>query len=120
MPQWADTDGELISSGCDFGVAMNHLIVADECKGASAISIKLITVLVVFALTVLAPHLGYAEDKAPCGSFQKQPDGKWKVVSPVKIETDKGSGMLSPGTIIAPGRQIAGVDIFAALQRSCH
>ena len=75
----------------------------------------------VLAVAALAPHVGFAEgDKAPCGSFQKQPDGKWKVVLPVKIETDQGSGMLSPGTIIAPGRQVAGVDIFAALQRSCH
>jgi len=82
--------------------------------------IKSITVLAAVALTILAPRVGYAEDKAPCGSFQKLPDGKWKVVSPVKIETDKGSGMLSAGKTIAPGTQVAGVDLFAALQRSCH
>ena len=77
--------------------------------------IKLSLGSAVSALIVLAPLVGHAEtDKAPCGSFQKMPDGKWKVVSPVKIETDKGSGMLSPG------KNVGGVDIYAALQRSCH
>jgi hypothetical protein len=83
--------------------------------------IKLSTVLAVSALIVLAPLVGHAEtDKAPCGSFQKLADGKWKVVSPVKVETDKGGGMLSPGTTINPGMHVGGVDIYAALQRSCH
>ncbi len=82
---------------------------------------KSLTVLAVLALTILASRVGYAaEDKAPCGSFQKSADNTWKVIAPVKIETDKGSGMLSPGTVIKPGKQIAGVDIYAALQRSCH
>lgn len=72
------------------------------------------------AFTALAPLVGLAEgDQAPCGSFQKQTDGTWKVIRPVKIETDKGSGMLSPGTTITAGKQIAGVNIYAALQRSC-
>lgn len=83
--------------------------------------IKFIIVPAVLTLGILAPLVGYAEgDKAPCGSFEKLSDGKWKVVSPVKIETDKGSGMLSPGTTINPGMHVAGVDIYAALQRSCH
>lgn len=74
----------------------------------------------VLAFAALMPLVGFAEDdKAPCGSFQKLADGTWKVVSPVKIETDKGSGMLSPGTTIKAGKQIAGVDIYTALQRSC-
>lgn len=89
-------------------------------EGASATMIKLFKFLAALALTILAAGVGYAEDKAPCGSFQKQTDGKWRVVAPVKIETDKGSGMLSPGTVIAPGKQVGGVDVFAALQRSCH
>jgi hypothetical protein len=72
-------------------------------------------------LTVISliPLVGRAQDKAPCASFQRLTDGTWKVVSPVKIETDKGSGMLSPGTTITAGKQIAGVNIYAALQRSC-
>jgi hypothetical protein len=81
--------------------------------------IRSLTTLAGFALTLLGPSVGYAEDKAPCGSFQKLPDGKWQVVAPVKIETDKGSGMLSPGKTINPGMQVAGIDVFAALQRSC-
>jgi hypothetical protein len=83
--------------------------------------IKSVTVLAVIALTILVSRVGYAEqDKAPCGSFQKGTDNTWQVVSPVKIESDKGSAMLSPGTTIRPGKQVAGVDIYAALQRSCH
>jgi hypothetical protein len=82
--------------------------------------IKSVTILAVLALSILLPCIGYAQDKAPCGSFQKGTDNTWRVVSPVKIESDKGSAMLSPGTTIRPGKQVAGVDIYAALQRSCH
>jgi hypothetical protein len=83
--------------------------------------IKFITLSAVLAFIAVAPLAAHAEgDKAPCGSFQKLADGNWKVVSPVKIETDKGSGMLSPGTTINPGMHVGGVDIYAALQRSCH
>lgn len=87
---------------------------------ASAAITKSMPALAILAFILLAPGIGYAEDTAPCGAFQKLADGKWKVVSPVKIETDKGSGMLSPGKTITPGMQVAGVDIFAALQRSCR
>lgn len=74
----------------------------------------------IVAFTALAPFVAFAQgDKAPCGSFERLTDGTWKVVSPVKIETDKGSGMLSPGTTITAGKTIAGVNIYAALQRSC-
>jgi hypothetical protein len=73
----------------------------------------------IVAFTVLAPMVGFAQDKAPCNSFQRLTDGTWQVVSPVKIESDKGSGMLSPGTIITANKQIAGVNIYAALQKSC-
>jgi hypothetical protein len=82
--------------------------------------IKSVTILGVIGLSILPPCVGYAQDKAPCGSFQKGTDNTWRVVSPVKIESDKGSAMLSPGTTIRPGKQVAGVDIYAALQRSCH
>ncbi len=58
--------------------------------------------------------------KAPCESFQRLPDGKWSVVKLIKIEHEKASAMLNPGTIISPGTQVAGVDIYAALQKSCH
>jgi hypothetical protein len=57
--------------------------------------------------------------KAPCASFQKLPEGKWKVISPVKIEHASTSVMLSTGMTIGPGTKAAGVDIYAALQKSC-
>jgi hypothetical protein len=90
-------------------------------KGTSVTMIRsIVFAATALAFTAMAPLVGFAEgDKAPCGSFQKLADGTWKVVSPVKIETDKGSGMLGPGTTISAGKQIAGVDIYAALQRSC-
>ena len=82
---------------------------------------KSMTSLAVLTLSVILPiSIGHAQDKAPCGSFQKGTDNTWRVVAPVKIETDKGSGMLSPGTTIRPGKQIAGVDIYAQLQKSCQ
>lgn len=89
--------------------------------GASVTMVRsILTAATVLAFTAVMPLVGFAEgEKAPCGSFQKLADGTWKVVSPVKIETDKGSGMLSPGTTIKAGKQIGGVDVYAALQRSC-
>ena len=57
---------------------------------------------------------------APCSAFQKQPDGKWKALRPINIQTDKGSAVVSPGTIISPGTVVAGADVYAALQQSCH
>ena len=57
---------------------------------------------------------------APCSAFQKQPDGKWKVMRPINIQTDKGSAVISAGTVISPGTLVAGADVYAALQQSCH
>lgn len=84
---------------------------------------KCLSISIFLTLTVFAAVAAYADpnpNKAPCGSFQKLPNGKWNVVRPVKIETDKDSAMISPGTTIGPGMQVAGVDIYAALERSCH
>ena len=75
----------------------------------------------VFALILSVAAVANADpNKAPCGSFKKSPNGKWNVVNPVKIESDKDGAMLSPGTTIGPGTRIAGIDIYAALERSCH
>ena len=57
---------------------------------------------------------------APCSAFQKQSDGKWKAVRPINIQTDKGSAVISAGTVIGPGTLVAGADVYAALQQSCH
>jgi hypothetical protein len=57
---------------------------------------------------------------APCGSFQRLPNGKWSVAKQIKIEHGNANAILNPGTIISPGTQVAGVDIYAALQRSCQ
>jgi hypothetical protein len=89
-------------------------------KGASVTTMRSIVFLAtIVGFPTLASVAGFAQDKAPCRSFQKLTDGTWQVVSPIKIETDKGSGMLSPGTAIKPGKLVAGVDIYAALQKSC-
>jgi hypothetical protein len=70
---------------------------------------------------VLAAIPAHAQNTAaPCSAFQKQPDGKWKALRPINIQTDKGSAMVSPGTIISPGTVVAGADVYAALQQSCH
>jgi hypothetical protein len=75
----------------------------------------------IIALPLLAALPAYAQNTAaPCGAFQKQPDGKWKVVRPVNIQTDKGNAVVSPGTVIGPGTLVVGADVYAALQQSCH
>jgi hypothetical protein len=57
---------------------------------------------------------------APCSSFQKLPDGKWKVLKAVKIEHGTQAVMLSANMTIGPGTKAVGVDLYAALQKSCH
>ena len=74
-----------------------------------------------FAYSLLASNTVYAQaSRAPCGSFHKLPNGNWSVVKLVKIEHGNSSSMLSKGMIIAPGTRVSGVDMFAALNKSCH
>jgi hypothetical protein len=78
--------------------------------------------LVAFSsVTLLASPQASAENsKAPCGSFQKLPDGAWNVLKPVKIEHGTTSATLNPGTSIKPGTRVTGVDLYAALQKGCQ
>lgn len=87
----------------------------------STLMIKYLSIPTVLASYLLASSAVYGQTgKAPCGSFQKLPDGKWSVVRPVKIENANTSAMMNPGTIIGPGTHVLGTDIYAALQKSCH
>jgi hypothetical protein len=74
--------------------------------------------VIVAAFIVGAAHA--ESTAAPCTAFQKQPDGKWKAVRPINIKTDKGSAVISAGTVISPGTTVAGADVYAALQQGCH
>jgi hypothetical protein len=74
--------------------------------------------LAVVFLVSVAVHAQTGQ--APCGSFQQLQDGKWTVRKQIKIEYGSASAILNPGTILSPGAQVAGVDIYAALQRSCQ
>jgi hypothetical protein len=56
--------------------------------------------------------------KAPCGAFAKLPE--WRVLKPVKIENGNLSTMVGAGTLIVPGTRVTGVDLYAALEKSCH
>jgi hypothetical protein len=58
--------------------------------------------------------------KAPCGSFQKLPNGTWNVVKPIKIEHGTTSATLKAGDSIKPGTHVTGVDLYAALQKNCQ
>jgi len=83
--------------------------------------IQRLSIPALVATFVLATIPAYPQNTtAPCSAFQKQPDGKWKALRPINIQTDKGSAMVSPGTIISPGTVVAGADVYAALQKSCH
>lgn len=78
------------------------------------------SVVVACAVTLgIAPAIAQ-NGKAPCASFQRLPDGKWKVLRPVKLERASASVMLSAGVTIGPGTKAVGVDIYAALQKSCQ
>ncbi len=84
-------------------------------------SMKHLLILGAFSYSLTASTIVHAQaGGAPCGSFHKLPNGNWSVVNPVKIEHENSSAMLSKGTIIGPGTRVSGVDIFAALNKSCH
>jgi hypothetical protein len=83
--------------------------------------IRYFLILAALASSQLASIATYAQaGKAPCGSFQKLPDGKWNVLKPIKIEHGAQSAMLSTGTIISPGTHVSGVDLYVALEKNCH
>jgi hypothetical protein len=82
---------------------------------------KFLSIPAAFVGFMLACISVYAQTgKAPCGSFKKLADGKWNVVKPIKIEHGKASAILNAGTAIVPGTLVAGVDIYAALEKNCH
>jgi len=91
------------------------------CKTRN-LMIKYLLIPAVLASFQLASTVVYGQTtgKAPCGSFQKLPNGKWNVVRPVKIENGRTSVIINPGTTIGPGTRVLGTDIYAALQQSCH
>jgi hypothetical protein len=83
--------------------------------------IKHLSILAVFASCLLASSTVYAQTgKAPCGSFQKLPNGKWSVIKTIKIENKTASAVLNPGTILDPTTRVAGADLSAVLERNCH
>jgi hypothetical protein len=56
---------------------------------------------------------------APCRSFEKLPDGKWKVINGINIEHGQTKTMLRPGTVVNIGMSVSGVDLYAALEKNC-
>jgi hypothetical protein len=81
---------------------------------------KSIRVLIISFSLSLSGTANAQTGNAPCHSFQKLPDGKWNALKQVKIENGQKSTMIYPGTKIGPGTQLVDVDIYAALERSCH
>ena len=61
-----------------------------------------------------------ATGKAPCGSFQKLPNGKWSVVRPVKIENGHTSVVINPGTTIGPGLVLLASISTRLFSEVCH
>lgn len=83
--------------------------------------IRHFSILTAVACAFLASTaVGAQTGRAPCGSFQKLPDGKWRALKPVKIENGSVSAMIGIGTIIGPGARVTGLDVYAALEKSCH
>jgi hypothetical protein len=57
---------------------------------------------------------------APCESFQKLPEGPWRVIRGVNVNHHGASVALTPGTVVVPGTAVAGADIYAALEKACR
>jgi hypothetical protein len=58
--------------------------------------------------------------EAPCGSFQKLSNGRWSVVKQIRIQHGNASTVLDPGSLLGPGTRVAGIDVYAELERNCH
>ena len=85
--------------------------------------IKRLSIPTVFASStiILAAMPVFAQNsKAPCSSFQKLGDGRWNVLKPVKIDNGKVTVTINPGTSISPTTRVVGVNLYAALEKSCH
>ena len=97
-------------------------------KGRSAVPhLKLIKGLERVVGFFVGPVVGHAvvsfclaACSAPCYDFEKLPDGKWRVLKTVNIKNGEMSVMVNAGTIISPGLRVTGIDIYAALEGSCH
>ena len=70
--------------------------------------------------SAVSPAPTTATGPAPCGNFQKLPGGEWIVVKPITIRHGGEQAVLGTGTNIGPGTRVSGVDIYAALEKSCH
>lgn len=83
--------------------------------------IKHFSILTAVACAFLASTAVSAQTgRAPCGSFQKLPGGKWRALKPVKVENGSVSAVIGTGTTIGPGARVTGLDVYAALEKSCH
>jgi hypothetical protein len=49
-------------------------------------------------------------------AFQRDPDGSWRCVAPIRIEHPAGRIEVAPGTRLAPGTRFMGVDLAAWLE----
>jgi hypothetical protein len=67
------------------------------------------TAIIVFILGAIPAHA--QNTAAPCSAFQKQPDGKWKALRPINIQTDQGSAIIGPGMMICPATMVAGAGL---------
>lgn len=79
-----------------------------------------IPAVIAVSMTLVSMPVSAQTGRAPCSAFQKLADGKWNVLKPVKIDNGKVSATVQPGTTIGPGTRVTGVDIYAALEKSCH
>jgi hypothetical protein len=75
--------------------------------------------LVGIAMATPAAAANTTTTMAPCRSFQKLPDGKWKVLNGINIEHGHTKTMLRPGVVINIGMSVSGVDLYAALEKNC-
>jgi hypothetical protein len=76
-------------------------------------------VLVGVAIGTPAVAANTTTTMAPCHSFQKLPDGKWKVLNGINIEHGHTKTMLHSGDVINIGMSVSGVDLYAALEKNC-
>ena len=76
-------------------------------------------VLVGLAIAAPATAANTTTTMAPCRSFQKLPDGKWKVLNGINIEHGHNKTTLRPGIVVNIGMSVSGVDLYAALEKNC-
>jgi hypothetical protein len=87
--------------------------------------ISFVLIVAVAAVVLIFPALAQVSTTPPslaiqCQSFERQPNGMWKIIQPVTIVSQGATISLGPGAAFGPGVIFAGINLYELLERQCR